>query len=120
VPDGTYTFSVRAVNAAGSSGSSNPVTLTFPTRCSGSPHTPINFFASVSGNTVTLNWQAAATGAAAARYEVNVTGSFTGRLPTTARTLGGVVGPGTYNVSVRAANACGNSRFTAVQTVTVR
>jgi uncharacterized protein (DUF1800 family) len=120
VPDGTYTFSVRATNAAGSSGSSNPVTLTFPTRCSGSPQTPINFFATVSGNTVTLNWQAAASGAAASRYEVNVTGSYTGRLPITARTLAGVVGPGTYNVSVRASNACGNSSFTAVQTVVVR
>ena len=31
VPPGTYTFSVRAINAAGTSGSSNPVTLTFPT-----------------------------------------------------------------------------------------
>ena len=33
VPGGTYTFSVRAVNAFGSSASSNPVTLSFPIPC---------------------------------------------------------------------------------------
>jgi Protein of unknown function (DUF1800) len=120
VPDGTYTFSVRALNAAGSSGSSNPVTLTFPTRCSGSPQMPINFFASVTGNVISLNWQSAASGAAPTRYDVDVTGAFVIRLPTTSRTLSGAVGPGVYNIRVRAVNRCGNSSFTAVQSVTVR
>jgi hypothetical protein len=119
VPDGTYTFSVRAANAFGSSGSSNPLTLTFPTTCSGSPQTPINLFASTSGNTASVNWTLAAGGAAPTRYDVNVTGAYVGRLPTTARTLSGVVGPGTYNVSVRAVNPCGNSAFTAAQTITI-
>jgi hypothetical protein len=41
-------------------------------------------------------------------------------LPTTARTLTGVVGPGTYTVSVRAVNPCGNSAFTVAQTITIR
>jgi uncharacterized protein (DUF1800 family) len=119
VPAGQYTFSVRAINAAGSSGSSNPVTLTFPTTCSGAPQTPINFFSGVSGNVVTLTWWTAATGPAPLRYEVNVTGSFTGRLPVNGRTLSAPVPPGTYNVSVRAINPCGNSGFTTVQTVVV-
>jgi predicted phage tail protein len=120
VPPGQYTFTVRAVNAAGSSGSSNPLTLTFPTTCSGAPQTPINFFVAVNGNNVSANWWPAATGAAVTRYEVNVTGTMTARLPVVGRTIGGAVPPGTYNVSVRAANACGNSAYTAVRTVTVR
>ncbi len=119
VPPGTYTLSVRATNAAGSSGSSNPVTLTFPTTCSGSPQTPINVFVSTSGNRVSVSWTPAAGGAAPTRYDVNVTGAYTGRLPTTARALSGVVGPGTYNVNVRAVNPCGNSSFSAAQTITV-
>jgi predicted phage tail protein len=120
VPPGTYTFSVRATNGFGSSGSSNPVTLTFPTTCSGSPQTPINLFASTSGNTASVTWTPAAGGAAPTRYDVNVTGAYTGRLPTTARALTGVVAPGTYIVSVRAVNPCGNSAFTAAQTITIR
>jgi predicted phage tail protein len=119
VPAGTYTFSVRALNAAGSSGSSNPVTLTFPTTCSGAPGTPINFVTSVAGNTATVTWMSAASGGAPTRYEVDVTGAFVGRLVTTTRLLSGVVGRGTYNVRVRAGNACGNSSFTAVQTLVV-
>jgi Protein of unknown function (DUF1800) len=119
VPAGTYTFSVRAINEAGSSGSSNPVTLTFPTACSGAPGTPINFVASLAGNTATVTWISAASGGAPTRYEVDVTGSFTARLVTTMRLLSGVVGRGTYNVRVRAGNACGNSSFTALQTLVV-
>ena len=119
VPPGTYTFSVRAINAAGSSGASNPVTLTFPTGCSGSPQAPINFFASKSGNTISLAWQPAATGPASMSYMVNVTGAFVGDVPTTTRSLSGSVGPGTYNVRVRAVNPCGSGSATAVQTVTI-
>ena len=37
VPAGVYTFTVRAVNASGSSAASNPVTLQFPGACSGAP-----------------------------------------------------------------------------------
>jgi uncharacterized protein (DUF1800 family) len=120
VPPGTYTFSVRALNAAGSSGSSNSVTLTFPTKCSGRPQTPINFMATAVGRTVTLEWQSATSGPAPARYDVDVTGAFTGRLPVNGRTLSATVPPGVYNVRVRAVNACGNSSYTAVQTLTVQ
>lgn len=119
VPPGTYTFSVRAVNGSGSSGASNPVTLTFPTTCSGSPQTPINFVASNNGNTISLGWQPAASGPAPMSYLVNVTGAFVGSVPTGARTLSGPVGPGTYNLSVRAVNPCGTSSATATQAVTV-
>jgi hypothetical protein len=121
VPAGTYTLDVRAVNGVGSSGSSNPVTLTFPTACSGTPQTPIDFVASVSGNTAMLSWMPAATAAAPTRYEinVNVANGFTGRFTTTTRSLASAAPPGTYAVSVRAGNACGNSAFTAPVTIVV-
>lgn len=120
VPAGEYTLSVRAVNATGSSGSSNRVTLTFPTTCTGTPQIPTNFVASRTGNLVSLSWEAAASGAAATSYQVNVKGSFVAAIPVTARTVSGVVGRGTYEVSVQARNACGRSRATATQTITVR
>ena len=119
VPPGTYRFNVRAVNAAGSSGTSNSVTLTFPTGCSGSPSTPVNFIASKAGNVITLNWQPAASGAATISYIINVSGAFNGSLPTPARTLSSPAPAGTYNFSIRAVNPCGNSSATAVQTVTI-
>jgi uncharacterized protein (DUF1800 family) len=120
VPAGQYTFSVRAVNATGTSGSSNPVTLTFPrTSCSGSPTTPTNLSVIATGNTISLSWLAATSGNAALSYQVDVTGAYTGRLSTTARTMSGAVGRGTYNIRVRAVNPCGNSGYTAVQTVVI-
>jgi hypothetical protein len=119
VPDGTYTFSVRALNAAGSSGSSNPITLTFPTTCSGRPQTPTNFLASRTGRTISLAWQAAVSGPASMSYEVNVSGAFVGTVPTAERSLRGAVGPGTYHINVRAVNPCGTSSATATQAVTV-
>ena len=45
IPPGTYTFALRATNAAGTSAPSNAVTLTFPTGCSGLPLSPANFLA---------------------------------------------------------------------------
>lgn len=119
VPAGTYTLSVRAINAAGTSGSSNSVTLTFPTSCSGAPQTPTNFFVAKGGNVLSLSWQPSASGSAATSFQVDATGAYTGRFPWTARTLTTAVPPGTYSVRVRAVNACGNSGFTPVQTISV-
>ncbi len=45
VPAGTYTLSLRALNGAGVSPSSNPITLTFPGACSGVPQAPSNLLA---------------------------------------------------------------------------
>jgi hypothetical protein len=81
---------------------------------------PINFVVTTLGNRASVNWTSAARGAAPTRYDVNVTGTYTDRFPTTARTLSGVIGPGTYSLSVRAVNPCGNSGFTAAQTITIR
>lgn len=119
VPPGSYTFSVRAVNAAGTSGSSNPITLTFPTTCSGAPQTPVNFAVAKFGQVVSLTWQAAVSGPAGISYQLDVTGAYVGRVPLTARILTAMVPAGVYNLRVRAVNECGTSGYTAVQAVAV-
>ena len=119
VPAGTYTLRVRATNGAGSSGQSNPVTLTFPGPCSGAPVTPANFLAYKTGSVITVLWDPAVSGPAPTGFVLDVTGSFVGSFPTSARSLSGAVGPGTYNLRVSATNPCGTSTPTAVQSVVV-
>jgi hypothetical protein len=119
VPDGTYTFSVRAVNAVGTSGPSSPVTLSFPATCTGAPQRPVGVVASRSGAVISLAWEPAASGAAPTSYVVNVTGAATVSVPTTARSVGGAVGPGTYTLRVVAVNACGSSAASSSTTVVI-
>jgi YVTN family beta-propeller protein len=120
VPPGTYTFTIKAVGPAGTSAwSSPPVTLTFPGGCSGAPRVPTTFLVSRDGNQLTLSWDNAAAGPAPTSYLITVSGTLAGTFPTTVRSLAGRVGPGTYNLSVRAVNACGQSAATAVVPVTV-
>jgi subtilisin-like proprotein convertase family protein len=118
VPGGTYTFSLRARNATGTSASSNAVTLTFPGSCSAAPEAPPNFLAYKIGNTLYLVWDPATTGSAPTMYVVNATGPVSGNFPTTVHSLNGVVPPGTYNLSITAQNACG-SATTPTQTITI-
>ena len=118
VPAGTYTLSVRAINAAGSSAPSSPVTLTVPGPCTGAPLAPANFLAYKSGTTAYLMWDPPPSGPSPTGYLVNVTGSFVGNVPTTARFLSTPVGPGIYTVRVTAVNACGTAT-TGEQTITV-
>jgi hypothetical protein len=56
VPAGTYTLSVSATNAGGTSAPSNAVTVTLPGPCSGAPLTPASFLAYRVGNTVRVVW----------------------------------------------------------------
>jgi hypothetical protein len=118
VPPGTYTLSVRAANGSGSSPSSNPVTLTFPTTCV-APATPTNVSAAKSGSTVTVSWDLAAAGAAPTGYRLIIAGAFVGTIPLTTRTITAVAAPGTYTFSVVAINSCGASQGTAATTVVV-
>lgn len=118
VPPGTYSVSVRAVNSSGSSGPSNPVTLTVPGTCA-SPQVPTQFSASKIGQTIVAVWSPPAAGPAPDGYLVGVTGSFHGSLQTTELTLSGAAGPGTYVLSVAATNGCGTSAATPAQTVTI-
>jgi hypothetical protein len=124
VPQGTYTFSVRAVNPQGISASSNAITLSFPgnssgavTGCTAAPATPSNVWASRDGNTVFVRWQPPAGGAAS--YMLHVTGAYVGSFSTVTPGLAGTVTPGSYIVSVQAFNACGASVATPPITVTV-
>ncbi len=119
VPGGTYTFRVRGENAGGASPPSDPVTLAFPSACSGVPQAPDNFLAYRVGATIFVMWDPPAAGPAPKQYLVTVTGAFAGTFPTTARMISGGVGPGTYGVSVRAANPCGTSAPTPEQVVTL-
>jgi len=120
VPPGSYTFSVRAANAAGTSASSATSSLTFPTGCTGAPATPANFLFFRVGRTVYLLWDPPASGGAPTAYQLNVTGAFTGTVPVgNTRSLSAPVPGGSYSVSVTALNPCGASAPTAVQTIVV-
>jgi hypothetical protein len=123
VPQGVYTFSVRAVTAQGISAPSNPVTLSFPgygaaaATCAIPPATPQAFNAVRDGNTVIVTWQPPVGGAAS--YVLHVTGSYVGTFTTAALGLSGMVPPGAYTVRVQAVNACGASAASQALTVTV-
>lgn len=119
VPAGTYTLRLRAANAGGVSAPSNPITLPFPSACSGAPSAPVGLLPFRVGNTVYVVWDPNPSGPAPTGYELNVTGAFNGTFPTTTRGLSGTVGPGTYNLGVRATNACGSSASSPVRSITV-
>ena len=117
VPPGTYSFTVRQVNAAGSSAPSNAVSLTFPGACSGAPQSPRNFAAFNAGGVLNVLWDPPASGPAPASYTIIVRGSYVGALPMTTRSFTIPPPPGTYTFAVTASNACGTSAPTATQTV---
>jgi large repetitive protein len=119
VPAGTYSLSLRELNAMGSSFPSAAVSVTVPDACSGAPLTPANFVAYKVGSTLNLVWEPAATGPAPTAYTVNVTGALAGSFTTTERGISGTVGAGSYTVSVVASNVCGASSATAARTVTI-
>jgi predicted phage tail protein len=127
VPPGTYSFTVRATNAAGTSGSSNSVTLTFPLTSCSTPGTPVSFSFGATGRVAAAYWLAPPSGTTPTRYTVearlrNPNNSTTalGLFPVTATTISSPVGPGRYEVRVRSENICGNSSFTGWQAVTVQ
>jgi hypothetical protein len=118
VPPGAYTFSVRAVNASGSSERSNAVPLTFPTACVAAG-TPANFAATRSGNVISVSWSPAVGGPTPTGYLLAVTGSISATVPLTQPSIAGAVGPGSYTLSVVAIHPCGSSQPTVGQTVVV-
>ena len=119
VPAGTYTLSVVATNASGASAPSNAVTVTFPNPCTGVPQAPTNFVAYAEGRTLFVRWDPPAGGVAPTVYVLNATGTYAASVPTPLKALSGPVPPGTYHLSVAAANPCGQSVGTAPQTVVV-
>ena len=109
VPPGTYTLSVVATNASGASAPSNSVTVIFPNPCTGVPQPPTNFVAYSEGRTLFVRWDVPAFGVAPTGYVLNATGTYVASVPTPLRALSGPVPPGTYILSVVAANPCGQS-----------
>jgi Fungalysin metallopeptidase (M36) len=119
VPPGTYTLVVRATNAAGMSPPTEPVTLTVPSTCSGAPQVPAGLWVARSGSTLTATWAPPAAGPAPTGYVLSVGGALLGEFPTTGRVLSGVVGPGTYRLSVKATNPCGSSLASPIYEIVI-
>jgi YVTN family beta-propeller protein len=119
VPDGTYTFTVRAVNGTGTSAASSPVTLTFPSACPGPPQAPTSLAVTKTGTQLSVSWEPPSAGPAVTSYLLRVTGTMNLSLPVSGRSIAGGVPPGVYNLSVMTVNPCGVGAETPVQSVTV-
>lgn len=120
VPPGQYTFTVRQVNAFGTSVASNAVTLAFPGGCSGAPAAPARLRALQSGGRVTVFWDPPASGAAPSSYLLSVSGGLNATVPMTEREVSAPVPSGTYTLTVAGANACGTGPASAAHTFTVQ
>jgi hypothetical protein len=118
VPAGTYTFSLRAANAAGTSLPSSPVTLTFPGTCT-PPATPANLNAARNGNIITVSWNLPPSGPAPSGFVLSVARDFVGSFAVAGRSLSAVAPPGTYELRIAATNPCGSSAPSAPITITV-
>jgi hypothetical protein len=119
VPPGTYTFAVVATNAGGASATSDSLTLTFPSPCTGAPLPPNRFLAYRIGRTVFVVWEPAETGPAPTDFILNVA-ELGLNVPTAGgRALSGTVLPGSYTLAVSATNPCGASGLTPAQTLVV-
>jgi hypothetical protein len=120
VPSGQYNFTVRSVNAGGSSVSSNQASGTFPGPCSGPPLAVEDFLLYVDGLVLGAIWDRPASGPAATGYVLNVTSPiFNG--PVTVRTTNvrANVPSGVYAMTVTPFNACGSGVPTPLQSVVV-
>jgi hypothetical protein len=95
------------------------VTVTSPTTSCAIPRVPANFAVGLAGSTVLVSWDMPAGGTPAAGYYLLVSGSYNGQFPIAGRSFAANAPPGTYTLSVRAANACGAGPATAFQTITI-
>lgn len=119
VPSGTYTLQLRAVNGAGTSAPTAPVTVTLPDACTGVPHEVSDLQVFNVGRTVHVRWAMPPAGAAPTAYELQVSGPFSGTFATAARGMSGTVPPGDYAVSVAATNMCGRGTSSTPRTLSV-
>ncbi|MCC7124243.1 MAG: chitobiase/beta-hexosaminidase C-terminal domain-containing protein [Acidobacteria bacterium] len=119
VPPGTYTLRLVAVNDAGASEPSEPVSLSFPSACAGRPDEAAAFQAHVSGRSVTVSWDSPDLGPAPTGYVLHVNGAATASIATGERTLSGTLPPGEYQLRVVTTNACGEGPASPVRTIIV-
>jgi hypothetical protein len=115
-PAGTYTSTVRAANAAGTSAPSAAVAMTVPGACAGPTGPPTNLLAYVSGGTTSVVWDPPTSGEAASSYVITVPGI--GGFPLAQRAISGPLPAGTYTINVQAVGPCGTST-TVTQALTV-
>lgn len=108
-PEVTYTCTVTATNAAGTSAPSAPVSVT----TAGPPHPPVDVRVTADGALVSLDWDAAGTGASAEWFQIEVgtVSGLTNVLTHLTRGSGevGLLPDGLYFLRVRAVNEVGTS-----------
>jgi hypothetical protein len=116
VGNGTYFVRIKAQNATGASAPSNEAILVVgPAACTSAPNAPGGLSSSVSGNAITLSWNAPSAGCAPTSYLLQA-GSTSGSSALANSNVGNVsrfvatgVGNGSYYIRVVAANAFGHS-----------
>ena len=113
IPTGAFYLRLRAVRAGTTSGPSNEVRafVNLPSP----PDPPSNLLATVNGSSVQLAWRNATSGGPPTSLWLDVSGSFTGSLPSAVVDSLGFSGvpSGNYSVAVRASNATGSSAASA-------
>jgi YVTN family beta-propeller protein len=120
-PSGAFFVRVHAALGGSRSAASNevPLLVNLGAACGSPPPAPVNLQVSRSGNLVTASWGKGSGESPATGYVLSVSGSFTGSFTTASLSLSGTAGPGTYNLSVAATNACGASGGTSIVSVTI-
>jgi hypothetical protein len=120
-PSTTYSYRMRLVSGAGYGNYSNAVSVSTPARSAGLPIEPLSLLATVnSASGTTLNW--IDTNGGAASYKIE-TSPFSWTTPAWTQVAQTAVGASSYTLStaaqsfyyvrIRAANASGNSGYTA-------
>ncbi|MGE3473731.1 MAG: DUF1800 family protein [Vicinamibacterales bacterium] len=120
LPDGTWTFRLRALNAYGTSGQSGSATVTAPSDRCNQPGVPANFTAEAAGHVLNLSWDSPLSGTPATGYLLHVSGTYSASVPMYGRGFSAAVPPGQYTFILQAVNACGGGPMTPYQIVTVR
>lgn len=109
-PSTTYSFTVRALDAAGNlSPNSNTVSVTTNAPDVIAPSAPVLSFTAKTANTVSLSWTASTDNVAVTGYDVYQGAALIGSTTTnTTYTATGLTASTTYSFTVRAKDAAGN------------
>ncbi|VVO23458.1 fibronectin type III domain-containing protein [Pseudomonas fluorescens] len=114
----TYTFKVRALDAAGNFADSDPLPVTTKPDTT-APSKPTNFRATtVTETSATLDWDASSDNVAVTGYQILLNSKPLTTVDSTRHVVGGLTGNTTYYFSIRALDAAGNQSETAYVEVT--
>jgi hypothetical protein len=116
-PTGEFFIRMRSTDGSAKSEPSNEIRIAVNVI----PSAPANLLALVNGSSVALAWVNATSGGVPTRLILDVTGSLTTSLtlPVAETFATGTVPPGTYTVTLRAANSAGVSAASNTATLTV-